>query len=506
MTTPEQPDTSKPARSWVWHSTDESIAAGQISLLSVLETFCALGLYGWLAFHFEHQWWLLISAVAAPIILLRSPESKTLGVKWLRNYQQDNREDWQDFSLTEKLLLVGVPFVVTGLLTWWLASLWLSGHEGWELFWRAAALSAIAGAIAIAIALAFAVAGVGVGAFAVAGVGAFAGAVAGVGAFAGAVAVAVAVAGAFAVVGADSQHRWIKIPATLILLILFMPAFAAGVWLRGLLIRIFATLLHPIAGLRHLPENWRETIAVIDFSHPPELLPGAIEVNKNLTVRGLLQDVQSITDKDSWMAVITAVMWYPPAMMWRWSLKATLWLWFPLALLLRPDKAVDNVGKVRKAAVAQIWVSGLLLWVAIITALWLGTGHFSAETVQSWAELAGENTGKWLEKLLAFTTPPTGLLEATLWLCCGLVGLVWLYSQYVQKQTPKALAEEDAIYEMHEEPKQMFLAHSRWLARLYTFLVVSFILLGYAVVMHLANAHYQQELARFVPTWLIGWL
>jgi hypothetical protein len=73
----------KPARGWVWHSTDASIAAGQISLLSVLETFFALGLYGWLAFHFEHQWWLLISAVAAPIILLRSLESEQLGVKIL---------------------------------------------------------------------------------------------------------------------------------------------------------------------------------------------------------------------------------------------------------------------------------------------------------------------------------------------------------------------------------------------------------------------------------------
>ena len=90
MITPESTDTaldaSQPTRGWVWHSTDDSIAAGQISVLSVVETFCALGLYGWLAFHFEHQWWLLISAVAAPIILLRSPESKALGVKWLHHY------------------------------------------------------------------------------------------------------------------------------------------------------------------------------------------------------------------------------------------------------------------------------------------------------------------------------------------------------------------------------------------------------------------------------------
>ncbi len=88
----------KPARGWVWHSTDASIAAGQISVLSVLETFCALGLYGWLAFHFEHQWWLLISAVSIPLLLLRSEISINEGVKlldqyWLRKTAQITKKE-----------------------------------------------------------------------------------------------------------------------------------------------------------------------------------------------------------------------------------------------------------------------------------------------------------------------------------------------------------------------------------------------------------------------------
>ncbi|WP_296676613.1 MULTISPECIES: hypothetical protein, partial [unclassified Thiothrix] len=160
MTHPEPidtaPDTRPPARGWVWHSTDASIAAGQLSLLSVLETFCALGLYGWLAFHFDHQWWLLISAVAAPIILLRSPESKALGVQWLGSYWEgwNSDREWGDLTLSEKALVIGIPLVVAGLLTWWLASLWLPGYTGWALFWRSFAL----GAFAFAVAGAFAVA------------------------------------------------------------------------------------------------------------------------------------------------------------------------------------------------------------------------------------------------------------------------------------------------------------------------------------------------------------
>lgn len=121
MITPESTDTaldaSQPTRGWVWHSTDDSIAAGQISVLSVVETFCALGLYGWLAFHFEHQWWLLISAVAAPIILLSSPESKALGVKWLRSYWKNwngNARNWHNFSWGEQISLITISLFIMG--------------------------------------------------------------------------------------------------------------------------------------------------------------------------------------------------------------------------------------------------------------------------------------------------------------------------------------------------------------------------------------------------------
>lgn len=289
---------------------------------------------------------------------------------------------------------------------------------------------------------------------------------------------------------------------------MFIPALALaiGIWGRSLIIRIFATLRHPLRGLLQLPSNWNETVLMVDSTHLPELLPGAAAISPAFTVQGLLENFKSVGVRDRWIGLLFALMWYPPALMWRWSLKATLWLWWPLALLLRPDKNTDNIGKIRKEAVTQIWVSGWLLWLAIITAFWLATGYLPMETVQSWAELTGANTGKWLEKLLALATPPKGLLAIALWLCCGIVGLTWLYSQYVQKQSPKTLAEEDAIYEMHEEPKQMFITHSRWLARLYTFLVVSFILLGYTVVLHLAKLHYPMEVARFFPNWLINYL
>jgi hypothetical protein len=58
MTKPPSPDEPKTslARPWVWHCTEASIAAGQISLLAALETVFAVGLHGRLAYRFEWHW------------------------------------------------------------------------------------------------------------------------------------------------------------------------------------------------------------------------------------------------------------------------------------------------------------------------------------------------------------------------------------------------------------------------------------------------------------------
>ncbi|QQZ30209.1 hypothetical protein HMY34_16370 [Thiothrix subterranea] len=313
----------KPARGWVRHSTDESIAAGQISVLSVLETFFALGLYGWLAFHFEHQWWLLISAVAAPIILLRSPESKALGVKWFRSYWEKRDKKWSDLSTTKKMFIIAVPITI-GLLTWWLAVLWLPGHEYSELFWRAFALGVGASTGAVAVDIVFM--DINTGKF--------------TGAGAGVLMLVLVGAMAFAFASADFFAAWVMA------FVIAVFAVEFGIWLRSLFIRIVATGLRPVAGLRHLANNWRETVAVVDFTHLPELLPGATEVDAdNLTIRGYFSQIHSHKDEDRWINVLFfPPVLYLPAMMWRWSLKATLWLWFPLALLLRSPFEEKSLG------------------------------------------------------------------------------------------------------------------------------------------------------------------
>jgi hypothetical protein len=99
---------------------------------------------------------------------------------------------------------------------------------------------------------------------------------------------------AFAFASADFFAAWVMA------FVIAVFAVEFGIWLRSLFIRIVATGLRPVAGLRHLANNWRETVAVVDFTHLPELLPGATEVDAdNLTIHH-----KTLTLGQNWVATL----------------------------------------------------------------------------------------------------------------------------------------------------------------------------------------------------------
>jgi hypothetical protein len=465
MITPEStdtvPDASQSTRSWVWHSTDDSIAAGQISLLSVLETFCALGLYGWLAFHFEHQWWLLISAVAAPIILLRSPKSKALGVKWLHHYW--DIKDQTPHPKTEKITSAIIA-ISLGLLASYLLQKYIPVLPGITNHIARIEIITTISTFIMAIGFYF--------------------------------------SGSPHLTGLPHFKSFLELKKHSDIFF-FVLLFSLGAWLRILIIRIVATVLFLTHGLRQLSCNWKEILWVIDITHPPELLPDAGKVDDIFTVRGLLKKRASTAERLITNILITC--WYPPAMMWRWSLKATLWLWFPLALLLRPPFEGKSLEQVRDIAAIRVVASKWLGFVALLGILLLTASYIPG--VQAWVDTLGDSISKPFTKLAEFHLPPPGLRQWALWLCCGLAGLEWLSLVLLQARHRKLLEEEDSIYGGIPEIRlQTFLQRARKVQWLHTALVVSFILFGYTIVLHLINTWYPAELTQFIPAWLIGWL
>ena len=65
-----------------WVSSKESVAKGEVSVLAIVETLCAIALVFYLSAHFNTLRWLAIAMCVSPLLLLRTEESTRLGIKW----------------------------------------------------------------------------------------------------------------------------------------------------------------------------------------------------------------------------------------------------------------------------------------------------------------------------------------------------------------------------------------------------------------------------------------
>ncbi|MBR0950330.1 hypothetical protein [Bradyrhizobium canariense] len=70
------------------YSTRRSVRSLKPSLLACIELSFAVGLYWWIAIHFDTQKHLWVSICIAPLLLLRSQESVALGVRLFRRYTE----------------------------------------------------------------------------------------------------------------------------------------------------------------------------------------------------------------------------------------------------------------------------------------------------------------------------------------------------------------------------------------------------------------------------------
>ena len=124
------------APKWVWWSTEESVERGTISVLACAEVAAGIGLYWWfLPWWLETNLHLLISVFVAPLLLLRSPASVEAALTAFERYWSGD----EDIPLrsTRGAVWMLLAFGLSLLASWGLVETWLSGHDGWSLFWRA---------------------------------------------------------------------------------------------------------------------------------------------------------------------------------------------------------------------------------------------------------------------------------------------------------------------------------------------------------------------------------
>ncbi|MDD2775272.1 MAG: hypothetical protein PHU06_04885 [Gallionella sp.] len=448
--------TAKPERNWVWWCNEDSIAAGKISALAILETFAAVGVWWWLAMHFNWSVLSFVALFAAPMLLLRSEASIQEGVDRLGRYW--NRDE-NSVSKTKRILIAIFIFLITGGLIYWLASHRWTTHTSWGLLWPAAMFGAVAVVIA------------------------------GVSASESAVAFARTVA--FASPNGSAGT------------ILFGQIIALGIVLRSQLIRVLATVHHPLSGLARLPQNWRETLWVIDLSHPPELIPQAGAVDDLFAVKSLWQVLRTkeATD-DRLFAAILLPIFYLPALTYRWSLKASAWLWFPLILLLKPPfYGLDSVGRARQIgrSISGSW--RLLPVVALGIGVWLIINLFPQ--LNFILNALPEKWGDFVKGVGEFLPPLQvgGIRYVALWEFCVLGLFYWWDAQNYKtdEESCEKCTDENEKKQFTQELAQL----ARDVERTRIFLIVMFFVWGEATVAYLLYTNNPTSAEHLISPWLL---
>ncbi len=411
---------------WVWWSSLESRERGQISVLACAETVFAVGLYWWIAIHFQTHFHLLTSVFIAPLLLLRSPQSIEAGVRWFM-------EDWfgfkgyQQWHRVRNVRWICVMAVLSGFATYfmtrWLAQTWLPGKQGLSSFGCSILIGIISESIAIALPLAIAVAPRDNDAIAdLASFSAMvsiivASTIVGTAAMVGPVVILGVGLGVRVGVNSGRATHEFATGAILLALVPFLSVgFGLGVAIRALLWRLAATLHFLIPGVQQVPENWRENNFLTDSCVPPELLPNIRYKHAHFCMDGLVSSMRVENAVSVWVFVpIVVPFLFLPSFLYRLNIKATAWFWWPLAYLLKPHSPVEIESQQHQALCwpwtdpfQRFWLCGSVIVAAISIALltlnihaWWAIRDFNAPAItkiwlaMDWSEVAPWHWIQW---------------------------------------------------------------------------------------------------------------
>lgn len=464
-------------------------------MLAVVEIFTAFALYWWLATHFDRSWVIFVGLAAAPMLLLRSPDSIKMGVEMLGRYSRKTEGSLSSGEIASIVLISALVAVilVNGPFTYQ-----LSNYSGVDLLLRAAILGLVP--FLVAISVSFSAASLDVAAIVAIAVvlTMVEGVVAGVVVYASASAFAYTFMGSGTSIGTSMGTRRAMLACQI---------FALGILLRGMFIRWVATFRHLSSGLSHLPQNWLETLLVIDLLHPPELLPQAGRIHARYTVKGILAMESEWVGNGLFLTILLLTL-YLPALAYRLSLKASAWLWWPLALAISPPlEGVDDRASREKTAHS---VSGAWYWLVVFTALVTLLPFLSP-----WPEFDSLQD-KWLreylsDELLKFAKALIESLSPNIYgvrhIALGVFCLLALYFVVVTKNLKashgKVLESPKEFNDLTDIDRKRFIQLARRVEKFRMLLIVTMLVMGEAYAVSFFYSADPQLAEKILWSWLL---
>lgn len=482
---------------WTWYSTKESIAEGKFSLLAFAEILLAFFLFWYVSGLMKWTWGGYISLFAAPLLLLRSEKSIVSGVARLQEIWNDSKEyKYKPAIKTELGFLILIIFLPAVIYSFFIGEAVSFGKDYFYQVLTIAIIMFTLPSLTTTIAkykinfrkkpfksvliclittyisyfnsynfakysknptnpnefnqiIDYVNSTLFVG-----------------------IVFIILTNSAYILVGAKNIRESVFTEYKNDAFMLQSPAYVLALLLRGILIRLYCTVLNLSYGLKNLPQNWSETMLKIDFCHLPELIPNAGTVDQELTTQGLFNSAKSAQGRERFFKCILLFGIAISAFIYRLSLKSSVWLWYPLFFFTKRLQLASSYEKMRDSIASnlrfiQIGTIGLIL-----LAVWLSMTRFIVieNTIQS------HSIGNLIFNItLAKTSWLTvRFMSACLFIITGLI--YFYYSIKFYSSFPSEISSSTKMKELTGEAKIIFedrlTIAERWRIFLITFLVV----------------------------------
>jgi hypothetical protein len=196
-----------------------------------------------------------------------------------------------------------------------------------------------------------------------------------------------------------------------------------------------------LKGLRALPDNFYRLCFCTWPFQPPELIPGLNEGESRFTIQGFWSEFcKQKTLLGFVISLVLLIVWFGPGWVYRFTLKSTFWVWWPLAFIADSPKLANT-----PAWQYKVMVRGFLAWIAIAMASYTEAAFLLTNFVSTFWHKGIQNP---------FLTPLGSLIvldwSGKFWPIFAIVGptlslgaLCWLQRNFAKYETARQYNYED---------------------------------------------------------------
>jgi hypothetical protein len=282
---------------------------------------------------------------------------------------------------------------------------------------------------------------------------------------------------------------------------------AIGITSLGIAIRSVSTLRFTLAGFHALPSNWIFNVFVIDLFHAPELLPRATSISEEYGTGGLLRTSSNLFSGFQRVAAYLLIAClYLSAILYRFSIKATAWIWWPLVIAAKKPYRLGrpNEGQIRQHVAIQIQGPiGIFVRTTLIIAI-LALAYQILASSEHWLAAMPKDSVENIKALIQVKLVPTSGLRLLFFSSTVILATIfWWQSASIAAAFEEVLKSPTEFHKMPQLDKNEFLRRSKSAEKIRLLLIASLLLFIELQLISSAFNAYPKEMSKLIWPWIL---